>query len=93
MPVDDRKEPGRPQHRGYRLHQGELVGYAVQRIGKQDEIDRLGEHGGKIARIGGNPLAHGDALVLGFAARPRDQGKGRRRRRTPGRRRSSQAAR
>ena len=49
MPVDDRKEPGRPQHRGYRLRQGKLVGYAVERVGKQDEIDRLGEHGGKIA--------------------------------------------
>ena len=71
MPVDDRKEPGRPQHGGYRLHQGGLVGYAVQRVGKQDKIDRLGERGGKIARIGGDPLAHGDALVLGFAARPR----------------------
>jgi len=71
MPVDDRKEPGRPQHRGYRLRQGGLVRHAVQRVGKRDEINRLGEHGGKIARIGGDPLAHGDALVLGFAARPR----------------------
>ena len=73
MPVDDRKEPGRPQHRGYRLRQGGLVRHAVQRVGKRDEINRLGEHGGKIARIGGDPLAHGDALVLGFAPRPRDQ--------------------
>ena len=73
MPVDDGKEPGRPQHGGYCLHQGRLVGYAVQRVGKQDKIDRLGEHGGKIARIGGDPLAHGDALVLGFAPRLRDQ--------------------
>jgi hypothetical protein len=48
----------------------------VQRVGKQDEIDRLGEHGGNIARIGGDPLAHGDALVFGFAARPRDQVRG-----------------
>jgi hypothetical protein len=72
MPVDDRKEPGRPQHGGYPLDQGGLVGYAVQRVGKQDKIDRLGERGGKITRIGRDPLAHGDALVFGFAPRPRD---------------------
>ena len=37
-------------------------------------LSRVGErNSAEIARIGRDPLAHGDALVLGFAPRPRDQ--------------------